>query len=331
MGSDRNLAIDFLRGVLVVFMLLGHCFQFFNPTFWYVKYDMWVPGAFIFMAGFMMSFHYSKSYNLYTANIYYRIIQRSIKLLLIFLVANIIIQNLLTNEGGFAFFHNNDIISLDFYYNVFVKGDPGISNFHIILPIAYTLIFSCALIFIFKSNLVLSSFPVILFIIICAWLWFFNNGGYNARFLSVGLLGFFFGLGFPNNFERIYKQKYYLFLIFFLYQIFISFVPSYYLVYLINVILVLVIIYIISLSLNFRSKFEQAVILLGQYSLLSYLAQIAMLWATSLLFENDVLNSFLVLLIFLILSICLFLLIKIIHDMRQKSLFINGIYRLMFA
>src|SRR5690348_6985111 len=85
----RDAAIDFCKGVCVSAMIYHHAINYYPQSFLLIKGVRFVSGAFVFLTGFLVTYHYLRSYDLNTNRIYYRLIWRAVKLLIIYALINI--------------------------------------------------------------------------------------------------------------------------------------------------------------------------------------------------------------------------------------------------
>ena len=94
MNEKRNIAIDFVKGVCVLAMLLHHSINYFPLNFPLIKYVRFVTAAFIFITGFIVTHYYLKKYIITDKKIYIRLFIRALKLIVIFTLTNIARVNL---------------------------------------------------------------------------------------------------------------------------------------------------------------------------------------------------------------------------------------------
>src|SRR5208282_4816162 len=83
---DRNPALDFTKGALVLIMVLYHWMNYFQNLDWtYYKYLHFLTPSFIFIAGFMISNVYLSRYAAADRRLAKRLFTRGFKLIAIFL------------------------------------------------------------------------------------------------------------------------------------------------------------------------------------------------------------------------------------------------------
>src|ERR1700735_4456034 len=87
---DRNPALDFTKGALVLVMVLYHWANYFLNLSWtFYKYLHFLTPSFIFIAGFMISNVYLSKYASTKSGLSKRLFTRGLKLLAIFLFLNL--------------------------------------------------------------------------------------------------------------------------------------------------------------------------------------------------------------------------------------------------
>src|SRR5579884_4227563 len=87
----RDTAIDFTKGALVLFMILYHWLNyFFGPHGQFYDYLRFLTPSFIFITGFMISQILLRRYESSGRNLPKRLFVRGLKLLMVFLVLNLL-------------------------------------------------------------------------------------------------------------------------------------------------------------------------------------------------------------------------------------------------
>ena len=87
---ERNRALDFSKGVLVLFMVLYHWINYFVGVYGSIYiYLRFIPPSFVFITGFLIANVYPARYGLRSVQVYRRMLVRGGKLLLLFVLLNI--------------------------------------------------------------------------------------------------------------------------------------------------------------------------------------------------------------------------------------------------
>src|SRR5262245_34749481 len=126
----RDLALDYTKGVLVLFMVLYHWLNYFVVLDWDVyRYLRFLTPSFIFITGFLISNIYLSKYSGDDPRLHARLARRGLKLLLLFVALNLLAGLVSRGAGSLV----ND------WYGVFVTGN-GHAAFNVLLGIAYFLL-----------------------------------------------------------------------------------------------------------------------------------------------------------------------------------------------
>src|SRR6188768_1748897 len=94
----RNAALDFVKGALVMCMVVYHSLNYFYPGETALRYLHFLPPSFIFITGFFVSSIYLLKYDPADFRLRWRLFGRGFKLLLIFVALNVTVN---------AFFNSN--------------------------------------------------------------------------------------------------------------------------------------------------------------------------------------------------------------------------------
>ncbi|MCP4667478.1 MAG: hypothetical protein GY849_14045 [Deltaproteobacteria bacterium] len=128
----RNDQLDFVKGALVLTMIIYHEFlNFYDHYEHIINITKYASGGFIYLSGFIVGYHYLQNYN-DQSKIGKRLLLRSAKIFFIFFVANLdhIVLAVIAQPQG----------TIDLLSHHFVSG-TGRSRFEILLPISYLLAF----------------------------------------------------------------------------------------------------------------------------------------------------------------------------------------------
>jgi len=325
--SDRDLHLDFVKGVLVVVMVIYHTMNYFFTSspedFAYIRF---VTGSFIFISGYIISAVYMKKYRMDKNRICLRLIVRGLKLFIMFTVLNLSINLLaIENYKGVQFGLQNYLNNIG---QIYISGNSRSVAFQILVPISYLLIVSTAYIIFYgfkKTTIALTLILTFLYT-------FLNIDSYNLYLVLIGLVGLSVGLLF--NIERAYsiKSKFIIFCCLSICLGIMGYLDRNIFLYSLGIIIVLKLIYDFSKTVNLKKQIFQLIILLGQYSLVSYIIQIVFLHLLSMLLLKErwelgyeIVSIFLVTNIFL-LGICTSL-----RFLRYRYRLIDNSYKFFFA
>lgn len=275
---SRNDSLDFVKGCLVVGMVLYHCINYSFQEMQTIRYISFITGAFILMAGFMISHIYLNRQGDLRKTVANRLFTRGLKLILIFIVLNIGISIFVDkSQSGKEF---NITLMLENYYPIFIAGHTRLAAFDILLPIAYLLISMSLIIRVAneKYRFLIIFVISILLLTICSLQFYDNTGGYNIRFLTIGFCGTVCGFMHASELEIYIRYKTaYLFGLYALILLIIMIYRIYYPLYVAYVIVNILLLYIIGMHVRKGNMMFSLVSQLGRYSLFSYIIQIAIL------------------------------------------------------
>lgn len=274
---NRDAALDFTKGMLVLFMILYHWTNYFVGTEGAVyTYLRFITPSFIFIAGFLIAHVYPRKYGLHDPQLYRRLFNRGLKLLTLFTLLNVS-ANLLFSTGyrgampGTSGFFRNA-------FPVYVSGNAK-AAFGILVPISYLLLLSPGVLFlsgrISQPRYLVS---VVLFLFL-AFLDYSYLASSNLTYVAIGLFGMACGF---SSLEKIGNWKgwpYALWSSYFGYLLYITIWGVGYLSQIVGVCLSVGLIYMMGLGATTGGRLYGQVVLLGEYSLLGYIAQIGVLHA----------------------------------------------------
>jgi len=268
----RNAALDFVKGALVMCMVVYHSLNYFYPKETALRYLHFLPSSFIFIAGFFVSSIYLLKYDPADSRLCWRLFRRGIKLLLVFVALNV------TANAFFKSNYNQRQLGLDALRQqlvaIFVYGDGGAAVFDVLLPISYLLMLSGILVMGCRMSprfLQIVSGSLVLLCLILAGTGRLTS---NLELLSMGLLGTLAGFISMSKIERMANQPV---LLVIAYLVYLGVISRWYPVYWVNMIgvgLTLAGFYSLGSRLEDRGCVPQAIHLLGKYSLLAYILQI---------------------------------------------------------
>jgi|CXWL01.1.fsa_nt_gi peptidoglycan/LPS O-acetylase OafA/YrhL len=329
-ATDRNSALDFTKGTLVLFMILYHWINYFVGTqgFVYV-YLRFIPPSFIFITGFLIANVYAKKYRFSGPRVYQRLISRGLKILVLFTLLNLIANAL------FARSYKGAMPGIDGFIrnaaSIYMSGNAK-ASFGVLVPISYLLLLSAV---IFLAARIYQHSVHLLCAALFLCLAFMNTYGLsspNLAFVAIGLLGMVLGY---YSIERINRWVDHLYVVVCLnigYLVAISIWGEEYFLEVVGVCLSVVLIYLIGLKSAACGKFQQPIILLGKYSLFGYIAQIALL---QLLQRGLLYLNFHNLALWIISFVGAFALtiitVRVVHQVRAKSHAADWLYRVAFS
>jgi len=320
-------ALDFTKGILVVFMVIYHSLN--SHGIFPYRYLPFVSLGFIMISGFFITNIYFPKYGLDIRGARSRFVVRSIKLLLIFTILN------LAGRMAWPLYHYGITFEVADYFgswiDIYLIGRPYQVAFDVLLPISYTLFLS---IFIPRSKSLTPYFIIVSAITIffvSILMEYYMSTVYIISMISVGIIGIAFGLIPIQQINTFVIHPLILFSLLFIYGIGTIFLDIYYQTQIWLTLLALLIFYSAGVRFNLNKGFPKQISLLGQYSLISYILQIAYLKIMmSLLSKWNIEKPCIITTIFAI-TIITYSTIHILDHARPKYKYIDAFYKMVFA
>jgi hypothetical protein len=276
--KKRNEAIDFVKGFLVLLMVVYHVLNYLHYESVPHRYLGFLPCSFIMITGFLVTQVYFHKYKINPKAVGSRLAIRAIKLVLIFIVLNLAARIMWSNDRSetgliiFSFFKN--------WQNIFIFGNIEKVAFDVLLPISYTLFFS---IFILKFQGITASFTnafAIVVTVLCIFLSIENRSAYNLYLLSSGIIGLALGGMQLTTVDKFANSWLFIAALILIYlALFFSKIDNYF-SQIVTTFISLILFYALASSIKTERWWFQQVSLLGKFSLLSYIVQILFLQVT---------------------------------------------------
>lgn len=273
--SSRDHRLDFVKGFLVFVMVLYHAMNYFSSVsaelYGYLRF---VNGGFVFITGYVISVFYRPNAGAGLQAISTRLIVRGGKLLLIFTALNLAIGLLgLTSYKNVQFGLGTLAADLQ---GVYLRGDSRSMAFRILAPIAYVLLLAPLLL---SMNRVWISVLAIGITAAASIYWWSGLDWPNLFFVLVGLSGLIAGR--LLSYDRMHQIESPVFLLtgFVVLAAAMNWLSSHAVAYSMGILLLLKIVYDWAAKFDGNGRFMATLVLVGQYSLVAYIAQIAFLYA----------------------------------------------------
>ena len=273
-GKARRIdALDFTKGTLVLIMVLYHWLNYFVTAHdWVYRYLRFLPISFVFISGFLISQVYLSKYKRADLTIPKRLIVRGLKLLAIVALLNLAPRMI---GSGIFRMRISEWSPGKFAWDFFTGVQP--IAFSVLVPIAYLLMLSAGLFFIARNwESVYHVFCLVL-VVGCA---VGEVRGINSGYLqtvSIGVLGVSVGHIPIEKINALLKYGSLIFVTYIAYLLGITLLTDSYLLQIAGVCVTLLVIYWCGTRIAGERTIGQTVILLGQYSLFSYIIQIVIL------------------------------------------------------
>jgi peptidoglycan/LPS O-acetylase OafA/YrhL len=281
-AAPRMAAMDFTKGALVLIMVLYHWLNYFygfdGDIYRYLRF---LTPSFIFITGFLVSNVYLSKYGVSDPRPPRRLAQRGVKLLGIFVALNVVRAMLLPADSRMQLLAQHRAARSLFEVYVLgnvLSGESGKAvAFYILVPIGYLLLFSALLLlaarhfrYVFHAVGALCLVAVLIL----------NAAGLpsaNLELLTIGLLAVILGYASTEKIRAYVRHPYLLAAGYLLYVGAVTLWNVIYPLQIVGVLLTLMILYLWGDAKGEPGPLRSTVILLGRYSLLGYIAQIAIL------------------------------------------------------
>lgn len=326
--SNRDLYLDFVKGFLVITMVIYHTMNYFSTANWEkYAYIRFVTGSFVFISGYIVSTFYEGKYGKDKIGICKRLIVRGLKLLIIFTSLT-----LLANLVGIESYKKWVQFSPQQYFDnlgaIYIWGNSRAATFPMLVPISYLLIISPVYFILYGIRK-----PVITAILLLGFSCSFLR--LESRILYFGIIGLVgLSVGALVKLEGLYGIKNRLIILFCLFICFsiMRYLERNLLMYSLGILVVLKLVYDFAKTLNVRNQINQVVILFGQYSLVCYIMQIVFLQGLFRMLRNgrwglgyETISIFVVTNMFLI-GLCISL-----RWCRGRYRWIDKVYKVIFS
>jgi len=332
--ANRIAALDFTKGALVLIMVLYHWIDYFCGPY-DNRYLRFLTPSFIFISGFIISNVYISKYGISDPQLPKRLIQRGLKILAVFVALNAI--RFLLVPGRFQGQATSAHSWLRSFVNIYVMGsDVGGGEaksvaFSILIPIGYLLILSAFLLVVSRSYRYTFHVVCLLFLLSALTTNFERFEIPNLELLTIGLLGVIAGYLPIEKVNAAVRHPYWLTLAYLGYLAAITFWNVIYPLQIIGVYLSLMILYLLGQHSGEPGKARGTILLLGKYSLLGYIAQIAILQALRLGF-NHLGSEVVVLELSFFLAFALTIVsVEVVDRARAQSTTMDRLYKVVFA
>lgn len=280
--TDRIPALDFSKGALVLIMVLYHWLNYFYQSDGDIyRYLRFLTPSFIFITGFLISNVSIAKYGIGDARLSRKLLQRGLKLLGVFAALNIVRACLLSGptRSQILIAHS----SLRGLVQIYIVGIGGAGGplkavaFPILIPIGYLLLLSALLLVIarvYKNIFYVVFLAAMVGVFALEW---FGKQSANLELIAIGLLGLILGYAPIEKINAVVRHPFWLAVAYACYVAAITVWNVIYPLQIVGVCLSVAIIYLLGDGRGEPGRVRRCIILLGRYSLLGYIAQIAIL------------------------------------------------------
>jgi peptidoglycan/LPS O-acetylase OafA/YrhL len=325
--QSRLPALDFTKGALVLVMVLYHWMNYFVEADGSIyKYLRFLTPSFIFITGFLISHVYLSKTRSSRSRIAGRLLWRGFKLLAIVACLNLALNSI----GIHGMTSRTSNLSPARLAMAYITGTTPVA-FSVLIPIAYLLIASAVLFFILgrDRHVYQISSAACLAITLALDVKDIQSG--YLQIFSIGTLGISIGyisLAKINSFVLHHAT---IIAAYVVYLCAITLWDVIFLLQIVGVCLSLAIIYWVGTAYSVSNPIGRTTLMLGQYSLFAYIAQIAILQVLrrSLAVEGD---GFAIAGVAFLAALALTIInVEVVHRARAKVKVVNSLYTAVFA
>lgn len=323
-------ALDMTKGVLVVAMVIYHSFNYstdYTLAFKYLPF-LFVPPSFILITGFLVSRLYFTPEAARDSSVHGRLLFRGGRLLLLFTVLNMLSQ--LVGRGKAISKPQGLSYLFDHWYEIYAIGGTQYAAFSVLLPIAYLLLLAPVLILLYRAH---SLFALLTAVALAIFLMLQGKGEpfFNLALVSAGLIGVVAGRV-PDRALFLLRRYWYVAVIAYAgYIVFSHLVWQSRFDELLSACIALAAIFGVCGALGAKGFFGRELLVLGKYSLVAYIFQIALLQVVVRLFGR--LQPFTGAFFFqmICVAIAMILMAECLEWARRRATWVDASYRAVFA
>jgi hypothetical protein len=280
--SNRLDALDFTKGALVLTMVLYHWLNYFARPDLDYRYLRFLTPSFLFITGFLISHVYLSKDDGTDGRLSRRLAWRGVKLLILFAVLNF--AKTAISPGPTNAIAGPSRVWHPDLFKIFALGPIGsekIASFYIFVPIGYVLLISAAMVYPYRAFRY-AFHALAAFLLVAILVLNLNHvASLNLEFVTLGTLGILSGFVRIQQLEALAGHVAWLVVAYVMYLAAITMWNVPFGLLLVGVCLTLIGFYQIGSMKGWPRSARQQVIVLGQYSLFGYIAQIAILQVLS--------------------------------------------------
>jgi len=317
-------------------MALYHWLEYFiSTTGDFYRYIRFVTASFIFITGFLISNIYLSKYEISDPRLPKRLLQRGLKILGIFVTLNAVISLLFSQSNAgrilFTSFSVNNLVAIYVTGNTEIAGSGKAAAFYVLVPISYLLLLSAGLLILGRFFKYIFPSVFVLFLGGILVLDLAGRKSANLELLTIGVLGVLFGYVPIEKIDRFVRHSYMIVGAYLCYLIAIKIWNVIYPLQVVGVCLSVMLIYLVGVKEGEPGRARKHVNLLGKYSLLGYVTQIAILQILyrSLRYVNLGIGA-LILSFFAAFALTM-ISVEVVDYLRAKSTVVDRLHKAIFA
>ncbi len=307
-------------------MVIYHAINYsvFRP--WAFRFLGFLPLSFILITGFLVGQIYAAKLNIVGAKVYLRLATRGLKLLLLCTALNV--ANFIATEGNvYDGLWEFGARAQEFY----LTGNGRIGIFEILIPIGYFLLIAPGLVWLNSRTRVASPVLTVIIVILCIALERQGVTYKNLSLFSIGMLGMTFGSIPMKSVDWLARKWLFVAAIYGIYRLLTYFLGDSYPIQSFGATISVLLLYSCALKSSTDTLIGRQMVTFGKYSLVGYIAQIAILRLLVKVFGGKPETIFGVCLLAAGALLITFLLVLVLDKVRQKSRPTDFLYKSVFA
>lgn len=327
--NERIGAIDFTKGILVIFMVVYHSLNYSAYFSLGFKFFSFLPPSFIFLAGFLITNVYTGKYAKSKAHTTIRLLVRGSKLIVLFTALNLAISAVFSrnyNGRPMDIWHY-----IDNLFEIYVAGTERTVSFEVLLPIGYLLCISPIFLAISSYSKKVFGLVLLIFFILAWHATSLNSSAINPILMAAGLMGMLFGTIEKSRLAALAKCWVWLVAINAVYLTAAYHEPPSFIGQVLGTCTSLMLIFAMGCLIGNGGWLHSRIITLGNYSLFSYIFQIALLQLIIRSFPVLSSATFGFWLLFFSTLIIMAIAVESLDFLRARLPVADRVYRLVFA
>jgi peptidoglycan/LPS O-acetylase OafA/YrhL len=319
----RDEALDWVKGALVVLMVVYHSLNYSPYTDVAFVYIAFLPPSFIFVAGFLLTNSYLARYDLKDRRLHQRLIIRGAKLVLLFTALNLGLYVMALGPAALGQFAEN-------FQAIYLAGDGRFASFSILASIGYLLLLAPLLLVIGRLNRRVLPALALGLLMFCSVMEWKGSAAYHLYMISAGIMGTAFGLLPLERVAGFARRWIIVAPLYCLYRTCSYFIGNPFVIQLTGVVTGLLVLYCLALKLPAKTPINRQIVLLGRYSLLGYIIQLGIIQVIVRVF-GPFETPPAVLILTVVTLAATWAVTLIIHRLRAKARFVDLTYKAVFA
>lgn len=327
--KERVAALDWLKGALVVFMVVYHSLNYsggyIGTAF---RLMAFLPPSFILITGLLLTNSYLSRYKATDPQLHQRLLTRGAKLVLIFVVLNVGLVLLRNAGNGQALAALGELARR--WTEVFFAPSERITSSAILLSIGYVLLLASPLLLLYCIKPWL--LPLLTAVLVAACCFFEWNQAlnYHLAMITFGVVGMCLGMIPLGRLEWFARRWIFILPAYGLYRLCSYFFSELYPIQLMGTVLSLAILFGVALMFSQTGFAYRQCVLLGRYCLFGYIFQLIVLQVLRVVLPAaDPTASFI--LMTLITLLLTWLATVAIEKLRQTAQVFDVTYKWVFA